>query len=68
MRLLLFLLGICVGIGNRAETESAIYGTGFEGTYCELVTFQQCLNTVSGIGGFANRTINISPAKAHPFT
>jgi hypothetical protein len=62
MRLLLFMLGIVVGIvaiGNRAEAQSypwcLIYGAGFEGTNCGFTTFQQCLNTVSGIGGFCQQ-------------
>ena len=58
MRLLLFILGICVGIvgiGNRAEAQNypwcAYYGK-YGGTNCGFTTFQQCLDTVSGIGGF----------------
>src|SRR5262249_4025031 len=27
-------------------------GTGFESTNCGFTTFQQCMDTVSGIGGF----------------
>ena len=59
MRLLLFVLGISVaviGIGTRAEAQNypwcAHLGTGFESTNCGFTTFQQCMDTVSGIGGF----------------
>jgi len=59
MRLFLFLLAICVGtlcIGNRAEAQNytwcAHLGTGFESTNWGFTTFQQCMDTVSGIGGF----------------
>ena len=69
MRLLLFMLVICVGIvgiGSRAEAQNypwcAIYGTGFEGTNCGFVTFQQCLNTVSGIDGFCEPNTQYRPA------
>jgi hypothetical protein len=30
----------------------AHYGTGFEGMNCGFVTFQQCMDTVTGIGRF----------------
>ena len=59
MRLLLLVLGISVcvvGIGTRAEAQNypwcAHYGTGFGGINCGFTTFQQCMDTVSGIGGF----------------
>ena len=74
MRLFLFLLAICVGtlcIGNRSEAQNypwcAHLGTGFESTNCGFTTFQQCMDTVSGIGGFANRMRNISchPVRVH---
>jgi hypothetical protein len=59
MRLLLFVLGVCVGIagvGKSAEAQNypwcAHLGTGFESTNCGFTTFQQCMDTVSGIGGF----------------
>jgi len=76
MRLLLFMLGICVGIvgiGNRAEAQNypwcAIYGTGFEGNNCGFVTFQQCLETVSGIGGFCEPNNLYQPAQGpRPYT
>jgi hypothetical protein len=74
MRFLLFVLGICVGIvgiGSRAEAQNypwcAIYGTGFEGTNCGFVTFQQCLNTVSGIGGFCEPNTQYQPTPPAPY-
>jgi hypothetical protein len=55
MRLLLFLLGICVsllGIGNRAEAQNypwcGVYRDGV--MICSFTTFQQCLATVSEAG------------------
>jgi Protein of unknown function (DUF3551) len=75
MRLLLFTLGICVGTVciNDAEAQNypwcLHYGTGFEGMNCGFVTFQQCLDTVSGIGGFCmqNNTYQ-PPSGSHPST
>jgi hypothetical protein len=58
MKLLPFTLEFCaiVGIGNRAEAQDypwcAYYTGSFGGTNCGFTTFQQCLDTVSGIGGF----------------
>jgi Protein of unknown function (DUF3551) len=72
MRLLLFVLGILVGtaaIGTRAEAQNypwcAVYGDDFGGTNCGFTTFEQCLATVSGIGGFCERnTMYVPPAGA----
>jgi len=59
MRLLLFMLGICVGIvgiGNRAEAQNypwcAIYSGRSGGTNCGFTTFQQCMDTARGLGSF----------------
>jgi len=59
MRLLLLVLAICaglVGTGKSAEAQNypwcAHLGTGFESTNCGFTSFQQCMATVSGIGGF----------------
>ena len=59
MRLLLAVLSICVGLvsmGKNAEAQNypwcAHLGTGFESTNCGFTTFQQCMDTVRGIGGF----------------
>jgi hypothetical protein len=77
MRPLLLVLGICVaviGIGTRAEAQNypwcAYYG-GKEGggTNCGFTTFQQCLDTVSGIGGFCNVNTQYQPPPGpHPAT
>jgi Protein of unknown function (DUF3551) len=68
MRLLLFILGFSVGIAcieKPAEAQNypwcAHYGTGFEGMNCGFVTFQQCLDTVSGIGGFCMQNNTYQP-------
>jgi len=74
MRLLLFILGISigiVGIENRAEAQNypwcAYYSGSFGGTNCGFTTFQQCLDTVSGIGGFCQRNnLYQSPPGPHP--
>jgi Protein of unknown function (DUF3551) len=77
MRLLLLMLGISVcvvGSGTRAEAQNypwcAYYGgkTG-GGTNCGFTTFQQCLDTVSGIGGFCNVNTQYQPPPGpHPPT
>jgi Protein of unknown function (DUF3551) len=75
VRVLLFVLGMLVGtaaIGTRAEAQNypwcANYsdGEGGGGTNCGFTTFEQCLATVSGIGGFCDRnTMYVPPAVAH---
>lgn len=72
MRLMLFVLGICLGfivIGNRAEAQNypwcAYYGDAFGGTNCGFTTFRQCLDTVSGIGGSVSRITFINPRRAN---
>jgi hypothetical protein len=75
MRFLLFMLGICVGvvgIGTRAEAQNypwcAYYsGKGDGGTNCGFTTFQQCQDTVSGIGGFCQPNTQYQPPPGpHP--
>ena len=69
MRFLLLMLGIgvcVVGLGTRAEAQNypwcAYYsGKGAGGTNCGFTTFQQCLDTVSGIGGFCNVNTQYQP-------
>ena len=58
MRLLLFMLGICVGlvgVGKSAEAQNypwcAYYNVSGGTTNCGWATFEQCLTTVRGIGG-----------------
>ena len=76
MRLLLFILGISVAIvsnENRAEAQNypwcAQYSGGDGGMNCGFTTFQQCLATISGIGGFCvqNNTYQPPPGP-HPPT
>ena len=76
MRLLLAVLSICVGLvsmSKNAEAQNypwcAHLGTGFESTNCGFTTFQQCMDTVSGIGGFCmvNNTYQSSPG-SYPLT
>jgi len=65
------LLSLVIGVGlistgNRAEAQNypwcAYYG-GKEGggTNCGFTTFQQCLDTVSGIGGSCNVNTQYQP-------
>jgi hypothetical protein len=74
MRLLLLIVAICVGfIGMERSAEAqnypwcAHYGTGFDGVNCGFTTYQQCMDTVSGIGGFCmlNNTYQQTPG-SHP--
>jgi Protein of unknown function (DUF3551) len=75
MRVLLFVLAILVGtaaIGTRAEAQNypwcANYsdGEGGGGTNCGFTTFEQCLATVSGIGGFCDRNTQYQPPAGAP--
>ena len=79
MRLLLFMLGISVGIvgiGNRAEAQNypwcAIYsgGDGGDGgTNCGFVTFEQCMETARGLGSLCQpNTQYVPPPGPHPLT
>ena len=77
MRLLLFMLGICVVIvstGTRAQAQNypwcSYYSeSGGGGTNCGFTTFQQCLDNVRGIGGFCDRNTQYQPPPGpHPPT
>jgi hypothetical protein len=70
MRFLLFGLALCaglVGAGRSAEAQNypwcAYYSAGDDtgGTNCGFTTFQQCLDTVRGIGGFCDRNTQYQP-------
>ena len=69
MRLLLFVLGICIGIvciEKPAEAQNypwcAYYSGGMGGgENCGWVTFQQCLDTVRGNGGFCEPNTQYQP-------
>jgi hypothetical protein len=75
MRLLLLALTICVGLvgmGRSAEAQNypwcAYYSGRGGGTNCGFTTFQQCLATVRGIGGFCDRNTQYQPPPGpHPF-
>jgi len=75
MRLLLFIPGVFVAIlciEKPAEAQNypwcAQYGaTPSAPTNCGFVTFQQCLDTISGIGGFCVRNNTYQPPPGpHP--
>jgi hypothetical protein len=75
MKLLLFITGVVVAIlciGTPAEAQNypwcADYGGTSDGpTNCGFVTFQQRLDTVSGIGGFCVRNNLCQPPPGpHP--
>ncbi len=70
MRLLLFMLGIGVGvlcIEKPAEAQNypwcAIYSEGAVGggTNCGFITFEQCMETASGLGSFCYRSMQYVP-------
>ena len=71
MRLLLFVLGICVatvGFGIRAEAQNypwcAQYSDGTGSKNCGFSTFQQCLADVSGVGGFCTQNSTYQPTRS----
>ncbi len=70
MRLLLFMLGIGVGvlcIEKPAEAQNypwcAIYSEGAVGggTNCGFITFEQCMETAFGLGSFCYRNTQYVP-------
>jgi hypothetical protein len=71
MRLLLFILGVFAAVvcfEKPAAAQNypwcAYYSGGRHdggGTNCGFTTFQQCLDTVSGIGGFCQRNTQYQP-------
>jgi hypothetical protein len=76
MRLLLAVLSICVGLvsmSKNAEAQNypwcAMLNMGDQAVNCGFTTFQQCMDTVSGIGGFCmvNNTYQSSPG-SYPLT
>jgi hypothetical protein len=69
MKSVLFVLGILVvtgGIGTRAEAAEypwcAHYDMGDEVKNCGFVSFEQCLETVRGIGGFCQQNVYYQPS------
>jgi hypothetical protein len=73
MRLLLFILGIFVGIigiGNRAEAQNypwcALY-SGIGGENCGFTTLDQCMETARGLGSLCQpNTQYVPPPRLHP--
>jgi hypothetical protein len=72
MKALLFVAGIFLGaaaVSTRAEAQNypwcAYYARG-DGTNCGFTTYEQCMATVSGIGGFCNiNTQYVPPPGPH---
>jgi hypothetical protein len=60
MRILLLPLAVCVmtaGIGPPAQAQDypwCAQFSGLGGTNCGFTTFEQCMATLAGIGGFCN--------------
>jgi len=68
MRLSMFMLGLFLGVAlieKQAEAQNypwcAYYDGSFGGTNCGFTTFEQCLDTISGIGGFCERNTLYQP-------
>jgi Protein of unknown function (DUF3551) len=62
MKQVLFVLGVCVvaiGLVTEAKAQNypwcAVYDTGAAPLNCGFVSFEQCMATVRGIGGFCQR-------------
>jgi hypothetical protein len=73
MKFLLVLSLIIIGTLLNTPTKAqnypwcAQYGPPAGGMNCGFTTFQQCLTTVSGIGGFCERnTLYVPPPGPHP--
>ena len=71
MRIALLVLGILVGtavLGSDAEAQNypwcAVYNMGDAAYNCGFVTRDQCMVTVSGIGGFCEPNIQYQPSVA----
>jgi hypothetical protein len=69
MRLLLFLLGICVALlggGIPAEAQNypwcAYYSGRSGGTNCGFTTFQQCMDTARGLGSNCQPNTQYQPS------
>ena len=67
MKLLLFMLGICIGIlgiEKRADAQNYAWCAQYSDSgamNCGFTTFQQCLAEVSGIGGFCTQNSTYQP-------
>ncbi|HEY2527478.1 MAG TPA: DUF3551 domain-containing protein [Xanthobacteraceae bacterium] len=72
MRLSLFVVAVLLGtveIGPRAQAQDypwcAIYAKDGD-IHCFFTSLEQCMATVSGIGGFCQRNTTLAPAAAVP--
>jgi len=71
MKILLFVLGLFLAttvIAPRAQAQNypwcAHYGTPYDDTSCGFTSFEQCMASVSGIGGFCERNDTDRPPLA----
>jgi hypothetical protein len=68
---MLGILAVAAGTGTRAEAQNmpwcAQYSTR-DGSTCGFTTFQQCMATITGIGGFCNQNWQYKPVTpaTHP--
>jgi len=71
MRILILAGGIALAVAafaGRAEAQNypwcAQYGNGFGGTNCGFSTLEQCLATISGMGGSCQPNTQYQPGAA----
>ncbi len=64
MRISLFVLGLFVvalGIGTRAEARNCAQYRDGGATNCGFVSFEQCMDTIRGAGGFCMQNNTYQP-------
>ncbi len=73
LKVWLFALSLALSaaaMADRAEAQNypwcAIYSMGDEVTNCGFVSFEQCMATVRGIGGFCHQNTMYRPPVAAP--
>jgi hypothetical protein len=73
MRLVLFILGLCIAsvcAGTRVEAQNypwcAIFGGDDGGTNCGYTTFEQCLENARGMGSICQPNTQYVPAPRSP--
>jgi hypothetical protein len=73
MRVLLLIpaiFAVTAGFGPPAQAQNyrwcAIYDVGDAAYNCGFVSREQCMATVSGIGGFCNANTQYVPPAVHP--
>ena len=67
------IIAAATALGTPAHAQNypwcAYLGTGFDSTNCGFTTFQQCMETMRGIGGFCMENNTYQPsAGLHPLT